>query len=156
MGPSLLIQSECCMNRILSVFCLLSLLAFAGCDKYVTEQYITEGATLQTVYITAEKNAWAVYGTPGEEGCYMYQTFEFPEITKNVIDNGAVLVYSLGTEGDVMLPYLLPYADTPVSVYENIYFDCKEGSLTIIIESSDFAVVDRKSDMEFKVTIIKP
>lgn len=148
------------MKKYVSAICLLAAMFCAsGCEKYVTEQYITEvnGAQIETYYVVAEVNKWSCEGEEGKEGCYMYQTFEFPEISEKVIDKGAVIVYFLGTDGrDVQLPYLLPYNEIDGAVYENIYYDCEPGFLSILIESSDFRFVPRNQDMEFKIVIIKP
>ncbi|MCQ2066691.1 MAG: hypothetical protein MJY65_03415 [Bacteroidaceae bacterium] len=133
----------------------------SGCTKrYVTEEFITEeyyvdGDKFDVVYETAYGDSWKRNGRVGSEGCYLYQTIRVPEITEDVIENGAVVVYLVDADGrDNMLPYMRPYQDVYPFVYENIRCDVAKGELTIIIESSDFDVVVPSGDYSFKVVIL--
>jgi len=151
------------MKRVTSfisiVVSLSATLFFSGCIKEVTEEYVTVGATVNAYYAKAEVGNWQIYGNEGTEGCYMYQVFDFPEITDEVIKSGAVLAYFCENDGngrDNMLPYILPYSSSPSTIIENVYFDCEPGYWTVIIESSDFCCAPRTQDMLFKVVIVDP
>lgn len=157
---------------------LLAVVAFiamlSSCTKrYVTEEYVTEeyyvtqGATLIPVKLRAMANKWQINGTEGIQGCYMFQTFEMPEIDESVIDAGAVLAYQVeyldnGAARLNQMPFLLPYDGDYGTVYENIRYDteydekAKTGYLTIIIESTDYMAYPRTGDMDFKITVVKP
>ncbi|MBO5932271.1 MAG: hypothetical protein J6Q19_00910, partial [Bacteroidaceae bacterium] len=115
------------------------------------------GVDMEVIYIDAKRNNWQISGKGGEEGCYQFQEFNFPEITNAVLNEGAVLVYYIDKEGrDNMLPLVLPYDEGRETVIETIRFDCEKGYLTLIIESSDFMAVPSSRDIRFKVCILKP
>jgi hypothetical protein len=52
---------------------------------------------------------------------------------------------------------VLPYYNNDLSgeLTENVRYECENGILTIIIESSDFSSAPRDRDMKFKVCILK-
>ena len=132
------------------VVALFVAFTFAGCSYEV-------GVDMEVIYIDAKKNNWQISGTEGEEGCYQFQEFKFPEITNAVLNEGAVLVYYIDKEGrDNMLPLVLPYDEGRETVIETIRFDCEKGYLTLIIEASDFMAVPSSWDIRFKVCILKP
>ncbi|MBO4500369.1 MAG: hypothetical protein J5732_09005 [Bacteroidaceae bacterium] len=154
------------MKFIIRNISLLFLALIAGgCTKYVTER-ITEqpinnyyGANVKSYYITAKNDRWLVPDNimPGKEGYYAFQTFEFPEINDNVIENGVVLVYYIDSSGrDNLLPYIIPFGQEGYCVYESYRYDIEKGFLTVIIESSDFQYVPREIDLRFKVVVIEP
>lgn len=132
------------------VVALFVAFTFAGCSYEV-------GVDMEVIYIDAKKNNWQISGKEGEEGCYQFQEFKFPEITNAVLNEGAVLVYYIDKDGrDNMLPLVLPYDEGRETVIETIRFDCEKGYLTLIIESSDFMAVPSSRDIRFKVCILKP
>lgn len=136
--------------------CVMSLLALSvlfGCT--VNENHY--GTEMKTINILAYQDAWYTTNVPmGTKGYYMYQEFSFPEINNSVLNTGAVLVYYIDNAGrDNILPLVLPYEDGSYDeITENIRYECENGILTIIIESSDFSSAERNSDMPFKVCIL--
>lgn len=127
--------------------------SFAGCNYEI----INEGVDMDVIYIDAKKNNWQISGKEGEEGCYQFQEYKFPEITNAVLDEGAVLVYYIDKEGrDNILPLVLPYDSGRETVMETIRFDCEKGILTLLIEASDFMAFAPDRDIRFKVCILKP
>ena len=127
--------------------------SFAGCNYEI----INEGVDMDVIYIDAKKNNWQISGKEGEEGCYQFQEYKFPEITNAVLDEGAVLVYYIDKEGrDNILPLVQPYEAGRETAIRTIRFDCEKGYLTLIIETSDFMAVLSGEDMRFKVCILKP
>lgn len=132
------------------VVALFVAFTFAGCSYEV-------GVDMEVIYIDAKRNNWQISGKEGEEGCYQFQEFKFPEITNAVLNEGAVLVYYIDKEGrDNMLPLVLPYDEGRETVIETIRFDCEKGYLTLIIEASDFMAIPSSWDIRFKVCILKP
>lgn len=140
------------------VVALFVAFTFAGCSYEV-------GVDMEVIYIDAKRDNWQTSGKEGEEGCYLFQEFKFPEITNAVFNEGAVLVYyknyykdKYGREYiyDDILPYVLPYDARRETVIKTIRFDCEKGYLTLIIEASDFMAVPPSIDMRFKVCILKP
>lgn len=138
----------------MSVMSLLTILILYGCT--INENHY--GAKIETIYITANYDDWDVTNIrSGNEGHYMFQEFSFPEINQSVLDDGAVLVYYIdNADRDNILPLVLPYENgLGIELTENIRYECENGILTIIIESSDFSSAARNSDMQFKVCILK-
>lgn len=128
-----------------------------GCIKGDIEEYYYEGSTVFVDYVIAPENAWYAHGTPRKEGSYMFQTFSFPEITTQVLEDGFVLVFmvdqSIPNGRDNILPFILPYNDRST---ENIRYDYEKGKLTVIIESSDFVNYPRTGPLLFKICIMYP
>lgn len=131
---------------------LLSVLfLFNGCEinKFGTKMF--------TDYIKAYHDNWTWEGRPGEAGFCAWQKFEFKEITKKVMDEGAVMVYFIDKEGrDNALPYVFTVDNGRMKLMENIRFRVEKGFLTIVVEWSDaeeyaFTPAD---DMRFKVCIL--
>jgi len=145
------------MKKFFTLAMMLTAVLFSGCIKDVTEVHedYYVGSTVKSYYITAKMGNWQVYGEPGKEGCYMFQTFEFPEITETVMDQGFVTAFYCGKYGDTQLPYILPY-DEGFGVIENIYCDYTQGSFSVMIESSDFSIVPRNADIQIKVVVVVP
>ena len=125
------------MKKILLLFAVIFLMT--GCDVHKTyETYeVVSGVDLKVVNIEVKDNAWQVVNNP-DEGCYLWQSFPFPEITSKVLNNGAVLAYlieSVGeTERENILPYVFPLDN---GVMKNIRFDYSLGEFTVIAEWSD-------------------
>jgi len=129
---------------------LLSVLfLFNGCEinKFGTKMF--------TDYIKANYEGWNREGRAGDAGFYMWQKFEFKEINKKVMDDGAVMVYFIDEEGrDNTLPYVFPVDNGRYSLLENIRFRVEKGFLTIIVEWSDSEEYAIDYDMRFKVCIM--
>jgi len=108
-----------------------------------------------TDYIKANYDRWNREGRPGDVGFYVWQKFEFKEITKKVMDDGAVMVYFIDEEGrDNTLPYVFPVDNGRYSLLENIRFRVEKGFLTIMVEWSDSQEYEINYDMRFKVCIM--
>lgn len=136
--------------RLLFAAMMLTTFALTGCIK---EQYF--GSDVKAYYVTARANSWQLFGEPGVQGCYIYQTFDFPEITERVVADGFVTAFFCGKNGETQLPYIIPY-DEGYGLTENIYCDYTRGSLTFIIEASDFSAAPRIADIKFKVVVVTP
>lgn len=134
-------------------------LLLSGCtfhEHYDTYEVIEQGTDMFVDYIEAKGNDWIPSGTEGQPGFYVYQEFRFDEITQNVLDKGAVLVYLIDADGrDNILPYVFPVDNGYELIMQNIRFDVEKGILTIVIEWQDFKKYNQ-GDYEFKVCILQP
>ena len=146
------------MKKILFPVIAASLL-MSGCtfhEHYDTYEVVQQGTDMFVDYIVAKGNDWILSGTEGQPGCYVYQEFQFPEITENVLNNGAVLVYLVDADGrDNILPYVFPVDNDYELIMQNIRFDVEKGVLTVIIEWQDFKKYIQ-NDYDFKVCILQP
>jgi hypothetical protein len=143
------------IKQVMSVMSLLTLFIFYGCT--INENHY--GPKMETINIIAYQRDWSYTAIrSGNKGHYMYQEFSFPEINNDVLNDGAVLVYLIDdAKRDNILPLVLPYYNNDLSgeLTENVRYECENGILTIIIESSDFSSAPRDRDMKFKVCILK-
>ncbi|MBR4811126.1 MAG: hypothetical protein IK039_05125 [Bacteroidaceae bacterium] len=134
-------------------------LLMSGCtfhEHYDTYEVVQQGTDMFVDYIVAKGNDWIPSGNEGQPGFYIYQEFEFPEITQNVLENGAVLVYLVDADGrDNILPYVFPVDNGQDLLMQNIRFDVEKGILTIVIEWQDFRKYPQ-GDYDFKVCILQP
>ena len=146
---------------------VLSALLLSGCDvyrTYETYEITKQGTDMFVDYIDALGSDWELSGTEGQPGCYVYQEFYFDEITRDVLDRGAVLVYLVDADGrDNILPYVFPVDNGHDLLMQNIRFETERtkingverGVLTLVIEWQDFKKYIQ-SDYRFKVCILSP
>lgn len=138
---------------------ILGTLLLCGCDVYKTyETYevVKQGTDMFVDYIDAKGNKWERSGIEGNPGFYVYQEYRFDEITDDVLDKGAVLVYLVDADGrDNILPYVFPVDNGHELIMQNIRYDVEKGILTIIIEWQDFKKYEQ-GDYRFKVCILQP
>ncbi|MCF0211682.1 MAG: hypothetical protein HUK17_02135 [Bacteroidales bacterium] len=119
----------------------------AGCGREVE---------LTTTYFTVKPGDWQSNGTS-----YAYAECPFPELTENVIQGGAVMVYFIDQNGyDNQLPYLLPYYETLEDgseglFFENVRYDLKAGFITFIVQQNDNYVFLPTATMQFKVCVFQ-
>lgn len=134
-------------------------LLLSGCDiheTYETYEIVKEGTDMFVDYVTAKGNEWFADGTEGQPGFYIYQEFSFPEVTTEVLEKGAVLVYLVDADGrDNILPYVFPVDNGHELIMQNIRYDVEVGKVTMAIEWQDFKRYNQ-TDYEFKVCILKP
>ena len=144
------------MKKVL--FLLISaLIVCSGCDIHRTE-VIKPGVDIYTEYITVPNNAWEQSKTPkGEAGCYLFTTVSCKNIDRNVMDNGAVMVYMEDhKEGDNPLPYVFPVQDGKYKIMQNIRYNVSKGYITFIIEWDDADIYEIDYNIKFKVCIFAP
>ncbi len=111
-----------------------------------------DGSTVNTYYIKVYPADWRPLGSFGIEGFCYNADFSMPAITNNVINKGAVLVYSLDGGYDNQLPYILPYQ----GFLETIRYDLSPGKIGFFIEDSDFRTAPPQGIREFKVVVVTP
>jgi hypothetical protein len=162
-----------------AVLTIVSALLLCGCGDvyrtYETYEIVKQGTDMFVDYIDANLEDWYVVGKEGEPGCFIYQEFCFDEITEDVLNNGAVLVYQIDEDNvynenkhDNILPYVFPVRNEKGKlIMQNIRFNVyrgmvernnkvvETGILTMVIEWSDFMIYNQ-GDYRFKVCILSP
>ena len=139
------------------VFLLLitAIVVLSGCEFNTTK--IFDGAEMFSDEITARAGDWKTSGVSGDQGCYVYQEFEFKEINRDVLKRGAVLVYLIDANNrDNQLPYVHSFESGRDIVTENIRFEVERGLLTLVVTWDDFKLYDIDENLKFKVCIIYP
>lgn len=146
------------MKKIIISLVSLTLL-LSSChihETYETYEIVKQGTDMFVDYIDAKGDKWQLSGTEGQPGCYVYQEYSFGEITDEVLEKGAVLVYLVDAEGrDNILPYVFPVDNGHELVMQNIRYDVEKGIVTLIIEWQDFHTYIQ-GDYRFKVCILQP
>lgn len=145
------------MKKIIIPVIATLLLSACDIDKtYETYEIIKQGTDMFVDYVDAKGNEWEQSGQEGQPGFYIYQEFEFPEVTEDVLEYGAVLVYLVDADGrDNILPYVFPVDNGYELIMQNIRYDVEKGIVTIIIEWQDFKKY-LQNDYRFKVCILQP
>lgn len=137
----------------------LSIMVLVSCER---EHYCdcnnnnvpSNTVALSTFYINVKPEDWAEYDDAEK---YVYASFEAPEITENVINNGLVVAYFVDGKYDNQLPYVFPVVtSTSDTIYENMRFDYTKEKITFIIEDSDMRFAIPTNEREFKVCVFSP
>ncbi len=126
----------------------------------------TNTVALSTFYIPVAPEEWKVCDDVEK---YVFASFNAPEITENVINNGLVVAYFVDrkyvgedyedyVEYDNQLPYVFPVVtSTSDTIYENMRFDYNtRGDITFIIEDSDMGFAIPTNERIFKVCVFSP
>ena len=139
------------MKKILFTICMAMLIfAATGCKKDVH---------MTTYYYTVEQNQWQTANNID----YYYAAFENVDITKNVIENGCVLVYLVDADQrDNPMPCEIYHSwdNNGVTSYysDHFTFDAEVGVITFKFQSSDFSTAQSLSNigrMVFKVCTLE-
>lgn len=114
-------------------------------------------ATLKTYYFTVNTYDWQAQERLG----YVYCEKAFNELTENVLNNGAVMVYFIDQNNlDNQLPYLNPYYQELDNgemgiFFENIRYDVRPGYITFIVQQNDCVLLAPNAPCQFKVCIFE-
>jgi hypothetical protein len=144
-------------------------LLLCGCGDinktYETYEIVKKGVDMTTIEITASRTGWhdSKEGE-GNPGFYVYQQFDFPEITPEIFNNGSVLVYMIETNQDYTCKHVLPYVyprdvidnGNRFQIMQNIRYEVEPGLLTIAVEWQDFFKCPLDEDFKFDVCILSP
>lgn len=135
----------------LSLLLCVSFLMY-GCS-YDTYEIGTE---MKVAYLRVNKDDWSTKNTPS--GKYIYKEFSMVDITADVMDNGAVLVYFIDEKDrDNILPYVFPVPVAPNHlVLQNIRYNVSIGKLGIVVEWEDGYDYSLTEPYDFKVCIMSP
>lgn len=144
------------MKKVLFLL-FIALNVCSGCDIHRTE-VIKPGVDIYTQYVTVSPGDWERNNVPeGEAGCYIYCTYPCKEIDRNVLDDGAVVVYMVDdTNGDNPLPYVFPVTTKRSIISQNIRFNVKKGLITFIVEWDDAEIYELDYGIKFKVCVFAP
>lgn len=123
------------------------------CKNSCTNNVPTNTVALSTFYINVSHEKWLKFDDVEK---YVYASFDAPEITENVIENGLVVSYFVDGDYDNQLPYVYPVALLTDTIYENMRFDYCKGEITFIIEDSDMEFAIPTNDRTFKVCVFSP
>lgn len=123
---------------IFSIFIIASLISCRGPEGPVGPSgYDGADANLHTYFVNVKSNNWI-------KKTDSYNTWtaklKFPEITKDVIDNGVVLCYVGASDGSnnwLLLPYTISYQEQNGQVFsESIYFWNYIGGIDLQFQST--------------------
>lgn len=140
-----------------------SLMIFVSCERnYYDYYYDCDGCNnvpsntvaLSTFYIDVLPEKWEKFD---EAEKYVFASFDAPEITENVVENGLVVAYFVDGDYNNQLPYVFPVVTaTSDTIYENMRFDYKKGEISFIVEDSDMKFAIPSNDRTFKVCVFSP
>lgn len=144
------------------VMLVAAMMLLSGCEFHTTK--VVDGTCIFTDYITAAgdqagisgRKKWTQQGTIGQPGCFVFQEFEFQEITRDVLKYGAVMVYLADGSTDKPLPYISTFEDGRDNVNETISFEVEKGLLRLVVAWDDFQIYDITNNLKFKVCILYP
>ena len=139
-------------KALIALFSCMFLLCGCSYEKYEV------GTDMVVSYYTIGADQWNKEQTG--VGYQYYHTIRNKDITKSVIDDGAVLAYFIDPEfgTDHLLQYSFPVGITGTSkmITQNIRFEVKRGEITFVLEWSDGGEYDINEDYEFKVCVMSP
>ena len=156
---------------LISSIAVITATLTTSCEKeYITEEYITKeyyGSKVYTREYVIKQKDWKE-GTFDDGRIYLYAEFDNPDITENVMNNGAVLGYywlTYNTEKNYsswnLMPYVYPYItvndkDEKVIVGENFRLEYETGLVTFVVEDLDGVKPDDMGEETiFKVVVIE-
>jgi len=122
-------------------FWVMVISLFSACTRDVTEVTQVVGPNIFTDNYTIGDNDW-IKGTDDKTGIYYYCTFNVPELTQNVFNNGILQAFLYGRNIDTLCP--LPYSDFLVDDNNNQWeehftVEFEKGAITFILKESDHA-----------------
>ena len=157
------------MKKIVFSIAAVTLLMLCSCGDiyktYETYEVVKQGVDMATFEITAPSKNWhdSKHGE-GNPGFYVYQQFEFPEITPQVFNEGSVLVYLIENNPEYTCKHILPYVysrdlvdeknGAHFQIMQNIRYEVEPGLLTIAVEWQDYYTCPLDEDFTFSVCIL--
>lgn len=128
---------------------LAVVLLFAGCRKDPDIVNITQvGSEVLSFQYDVRSNQWRL-----DSDCYVAEC-TVPEITQNVFNHGAVMVYVWN--GDwYALPYVYPFPVDNIIVPENIRFQWNVGVVRLVMQDLDAYAPAAPTDMSFKICVVR-
>lgn len=158
---------------IIGFIAVLTAALMTSCEKqYITEEYITHehyeyGSKVYTREYNIKKEDWQV-GDFEDGRVYLYAVCDNPDITENVMNNGAVIGYYWLTYNPTenlsswnLMPYVYPYIyendnKEKVIVGENFRLEYETGTVTFVVEDLDGVQPDDMGDETiFKVVVVE-
>lgn len=144
--------------RILIGLLAAGLLA-TGCTKqYITDEHIYyQGLGMTLIDFQVKAANWSIWEVPfgNEDEGYFQAELDVPEITKEVVEQGVVMVYRR-YEGNVWTPLpAMRTEKTEEDIYYTTYVDYEwsQGKVYIFVTASDLYAGENPGDMSFRVAI---
>jgi hypothetical protein len=141
------------MKKLIPLVAILCMVSSCTVNEYYEcpESHLVS----ETFYIDTRAENWQIYDQP--DGLYYFSTWQAPEITQAVLQEGFLSVFCIENGRDNQLPYIRPYIDNEQYLYtENIRYDVEQGYITFIVEPSDFYNMYNPGNKQFKVVVVKP
>ncbi len=147
------------MKKILLVAISLMVI-FSGCKK---EEGLdgtngTNGkdgadgnANVKSLNITINPSDWQAVGNSGEADFKYVASYDTDLITKDIADNGVVLVFYYNDGANFQLPIVITYDG--YTRYFNFMYG--EGGIAITSKDSDLLSVKPTADIDFRIVIIE-
>ena len=156
---------------LISSIAVITTMLTTSCEKeYITEEYITKeyyGSKVYTREYVIKQKDWKE-GSFDDGRIYLFAECDNPDITENVMNNGAVLGYywlTYNIEKNYsswnLMPYVYPYItvndkDEKVVVGENFRLEYETGLVTFVVEDLDGVKPDDMGEETiFKVVVIE-
>ena len=131
---------------MITALLLTSLATITGCVK--KDDGPNGNANLEHYTYTVQANQWYTYGEFGHSGWQYYHQFDVPEVTRDVMEKGAVMVYIKGNDLFYPLPATTDYDGWVNTIQYNVYL----GMVEVFVEDTDFQT-DNPGPMVFKIVI---
>jgi len=123
------------MKRFLSIALMATSLAIiTACTK---DDSPNGNANLEHFTYTIQSNQWYTRGVYGSLGWQYYSQIDIPDITKDVMENGAVMIYI--KQNDLFYP--LPAITDEDGWVNTVQFNVYLGQVEIFVEDTDFQTV---------------
>jgi hypothetical protein len=129
---------------------LILLLCAALCTTTHLVAQNTKATT--TLNFTVSQSDWRPVGKSGNPGCYASDTLFSDALTKAAFDNGAVLVYVLGTSGGGW--YLLPHTYFTSGVQVTTNFNYQVGYVELRTYSAANKISPPKNTLKYKIVVL--
>jgi hypothetical protein len=130
---------------MITALLLVSLATITGCVK---DSGPNGNANLQNYSYSIQPNQWYTSGIYGQAGWQYYHQFDVPEITRSVMEKGAVMVYA--KQNDMFYP--LPATTDNNGFVTTFQFNVYLGMVEIFVEDTDFQTVNPGA-MSFKIVL---
>jgi hypothetical protein len=140
---SLSLKKKKIMNKCII---LLAVMTVAICSCIAAPQ----GNENHSVTVTVNPSDWKMIGQPGAPSSYASDTIWCPAISQDVFDNGAVLVYVLGTSGGGW--YLLPHTYYNAGLTTN--FNYRKGYVELRSYNTENKALLPANSFKYKVVIL--
>jgi len=130
-------------------FCILftMVLLLASC-----QQENNNGIEMNT--ITFDVSSWTT-GIDADNNIYYSCVLDVPEITNAFYSNGTVMVYSVLSDAQAVLPYIRNFRTNGGVLWtRTVDYDFSPGKITVYVTNSDL-VNEAPSPMSFRVALLR-
>jgi hypothetical protein len=134
------------MKKFLMLFVLTIVLGSCNNDYYETKW--------EVVYLDVKSSDWKISRDDQGLNAYYYCTFNVPQVTKYVCDNGNVQAYYQSGQVQQVLPYVRHYENNEGALWtQTVDYDYSPGAINVYVTNSDF-YEETPPAMKFRVVIM--